>query len=120
MKKIFALMTIALLAMTSFSLQSCDDDDNDYVPATYAVVTVKPNADNSSFVMQLNDSVQMMASNMVTSPFGTKALGEPPTCSGAPAIRNAIAQATGVYIDRCPITPHVLYAQLREAGVLTE
>ena len=29
MKKIFALMTIALLAMTSFSLQSCDDDDND-------------------------------------------------------------------------------------------
>ena len=55
-----------------------------------------------------------------TSTFGTKALGEPPACSGAPAIRNAIAQATGVYIDRCPITPHVLYAQLREAGVLTE
>ena len=55
-----------------------------------------------------------------TSPFGTKALGEPPACSGAPAIRNAIAQATGVYIDRCPITPHVLYAQLREAGVLKE
>ena len=72
MKKIFALMTIALLAMTSFSLQSCDDDNDDYVPTTYAVVTVKPNADNSSFVMQLNDSVQIMASNMVTSPFGTK------------------------------------------------
>ena len=31
-----------------------------------------------------------------TSPFGTKALGEPPACSGAPAIRNAILQATGV------------------------
>ena len=28
--------------------------------------------------------------------FGTKALGEPPACSGAPAIRNAILNATGV------------------------
>lgn len=70
MKKIFALMTVALLAMTSFLLQSCDDDDNNHV--TYAVVTVKPNADNSAFVMQLNDSVQLMASNVAISPFGTK------------------------------------------------
>ena len=31
-----------------------------------------------------------------TSPFGTKALGEPPACSPAPAIRNAILNATGV------------------------
>ena len=28
-----------------------------------------------------------------TSPYGTKALGEPPACSGAPAIRNAILRA---------------------------
>jgi len=55
-----------------------------------------------------------------TSPFGTKALGEPPACSGAPAIRNAIAQATGVFIDRCPITPHVLYRAFQEAGLIEE
>ena len=55
-----------------------------------------------------------------TSPFGTKSLGEPPACSGAPAIRNAIAQATGVYIDRCPITPHVLYREFRDAGLIRD
>ena len=52
-----------------------------------------------------------------TSPFGTKALGEPPTCSGAPAIRNAIAQATGLAINRCPITPHVLFEEFTRAGL---
>ncbi|MBQ6117155.1 MAG: xanthine dehydrogenase molybdenum-binding subunit XdhA [Oscillospiraceae bacterium] len=53
-----------------------------------------------------------------TSPFGTKALGEPPACSGAPAIRNAILQATGVAIDRNPITPHVLFAEFTKAGLI--
>ncbi len=55
-----------------------------------------------------------------TSPFGTKALGEPPACSGAPAIRNAILHATGVAIDRCPITPQVLFEKFREAGLIEE
>ena len=53
-----------------------------------------------------------------TSPFGTKALGEPPACSGAPAIRNAIYNATGVAIDTVPITPHVLYAEFSKAGLI--
>ncbi len=55
-----------------------------------------------------------------TSPYGTKALGEPPACSGAPAIRNAIFQATGVAIRQCPITPHVLFAAFEEAGLFEE
>ena len=55
-----------------------------------------------------------------TSPYGTKALGEPPACSGAPAIRNAILNATGVAVDSCPITPHVLYRKFREAGLIEE
>ena len=55
-----------------------------------------------------------------TSPYGTKALGEPPACSGAPAIRNAIFQATGVDIDQCPITPHVLYREFKEAGLIED
>ena len=52
-----------------------------------------------------------------TSPFGTKSLGEPPACSGAPAIRNAILQATGVAIDQIPISPHVLFARFQEEGL---
>ncbi len=55
-----------------------------------------------------------------TSPFGVKALGEPPACSGAPAIRNAILNATGVAVNRCPITPHVLYPALKAAGLIEE
>lgn len=55
-----------------------------------------------------------------TSPFGTKALGEPPACPVAPAIRNAILDATGVGIDRCPMTPHVLFERFVEEGLLTK
>ncbi|MDY2987023.1 MAG: xanthine dehydrogenase subunit XdhA [Peptoniphilus sp.] len=53
-----------------------------------------------------------------TSPYGTKALGEPPTCSPAPAIRNAILNATGVAAKQCPMNPHVLYPLFKEAGLL--
>ena len=52
-----------------------------------------------------------------TSPFGTKALGEPPACSPAPAIRNAILHATGVAINSLPINPHKLFAAFTEAGL---
>ncbi len=55
-----------------------------------------------------------------TSPYGTKALGEPPACSGAPAIRNAVLNATGVAIDSCPITPHILYREFKAAGLIEE
>ena len=53
-----------------------------------------------------------------TSPFGTKALGEPPACSPAPAIRSAIYNATGVSIDTTPMTPHVLYRAFKDAGLI--
>ena len=53
-----------------------------------------------------------------TSPYGTKALGEPPACPGAAAIRNAILNATGVAIDRAPMTPHVLFERFTEEGLL--
>ena len=55
-----------------------------------------------------------------TNPFGTKALGEPPACSGAPAIRNAIYNATGVAINTIPITPHVLFAEFSRAGLIKD
>ncbi len=55
-----------------------------------------------------------------TSPYGTKALGEPPACSPAPAIRNAILQATGVALDEAPMTPHLLFRAFRAAGLFDE
>ena len=53
-----------------------------------------------------------------TSPYGTKALGEPPACSPAPAIRNAILNATGVAMNDAPMTPHALFARFKEEGLL--
>jgi xanthine dehydrogenase molybdenum-binding subunit len=53
-----------------------------------------------------------------SSPFGTKALGEPPTVPGAAAIRNAVLHATGVAINRIPLTPHVLFEEFKKAGVI--
>ena len=53
-----------------------------------------------------------------TSPFGTKSLGEPPACSPAAAIRNAVMHATGLAINQIPINPHVLYAEFSKAGLI--
>ena len=53
-----------------------------------------------------------------TSPYGTKALGEPPTVPGAAAIRNAVLHATGVGINKIPLTPHLLFREFRAAGLL--
>ena len=53
-----------------------------------------------------------------TSAFGTKALGEPPACSPAPAIRNAVLQATGVAVDTLPLNPHHLFERFAEEGLV--
>ena len=53
-----------------------------------------------------------------TSPFGTKSLGEPPVCPVAPAIRNAIMNATGVGVNELPMRPEKLYEYFNKAGLL--
>ena len=40
-----------------------------------------------------------------TGPFGVKSLGEPPAITPAPAIRNAVLDATGVAFNRLPMNP---------------
>lgn len=55
-----------------------------------------------------------------TSAFGTKSLGEPPTCSIAPAIRNAVYQATGVYVNDAPVNPHHLFRSMKEQHMFKE
>lgn len=55
-----------------------------------------------------------------TSVFGTKALGEPPTVAVAPAIRNAVLNATGVAINNLPLSPRHVYDEFAKAGLLEE
>lgn len=63
------------LTATAATVTSCSDDDDNYdynEIAPTALVTIKPNTDNSAFTMQLNDSVVLYPSNMKASPFGNK------------------------------------------------
>lgn len=53
-----------------------------------------------------------------TSAYGNKALGEPPILSPAPAIRNAVLHATGVHINRLPLSPQTLFRHFQAAGLL--
>ena len=53
-----------------------------------------------------------------TNPFGTKGLGEPPVNPVAPAIRNAVLNATGVEVDELPMNPHTLFKKFTEAGLI--
>lgn len=53
-----------------------------------------------------------------TSAYGTKGLGEPPVCPIAPAIRNAVAQATGCYINELPLSPLVLFNEFKKARLI--
>ena len=54
------------------------------------------------------------------SPFGTKALGEPPACPPAPAIRNALLQATGIAFDQIPVSPQRMYDTFEENGMFEQ
>ena len=51
-------------------------------------------------------------------PFGNKALGEPPAIPCAPAIRNAVLQATGVHFNKLPLSPQHLYDEFVKAGLI--
>lgn len=61
---------------------------------------------------------EFVATDDPTGPFGNKALGEPPAIPVAPAIRNAVLQATGVAFDELPLEPKRLVAAFRERGLI--
>ncbi len=52
-----------------------------------------------------------------SSAYGNKSLGEPPTIPPAAAIRNAVHNATGVFINEIPLTPERVLTALKAAGV---
>lgn len=62
--------------------------------------------------------VEFVEINDPTGPFGNKALGEPPAIPVAPAIRNAVLNATGVAVDSLPMDPQKLVAHFKAAGLI--
>lgn len=53
-----------------------------------------------------------------TGPYGNKALGEPPTIPVAPALRNALLNATGVAVNSNPLNPQKLFYAFKEANLI--
>ena len=72
----------------------------------------------STFMDHPHLEAQFVENAEPTSAFGTKALGEPPACPVAPAIRNAVLHATGVAINTAPMTPHVLFEEFSKNGLI--
>jgi xanthine dehydrogenase molybdenum-binding subunit len=72
----------------------------------------------STFMDHPHLEAQFVENYEPTSAYGTKALGEPPACPVAPAIRNAILNATGVSMYKIPMTPHVLFDRFTEEGLI--
>ncbi|MBS5399387.1 MAG: xanthine dehydrogenase molybdenum-binding subunit XdhA [Lachnospiraceae bacterium] len=72
----------------------------------------------STFMDHPDLKAELIENPEPTSAFGTKALGEPPTCSPAPAIRNAVLQAVGVAFDEIPMRPHLLFEGFKKAGLI--
>lgn len=76
MKKKATTIMLAWLTVMTIALQSCNNDDDDYYTYPYlqptAVVTVKPDSGNTSFLLQVDDSTRVIPTNMRVSPFGNK------------------------------------------------
>ena len=56
----------------------------------------------------------MVETNDPTGPFGAKGVGEPPLIGIAPAVANAIHDATGVRLRRLPMTSERVLAAIGE------
>jgi len=53
-----------------------------------------------------------------TASYGNKSLGEPPVISPAPAIRNAVWDATGAKPDELPMSPKYLFRLFKENRII--
>lgn len=53
-----------------------------------------------------------------TSSYGQKSLGENTTISAAPAIRNAVLNATGIAFNELPMNPQAVFEKFKKVGIL--
>ena len=102
MRKISLFLAASLMTAAAFSLQSCRDDNDDSIYFPSALVTVKPDAENTSFRMQLDDETVLWPVNIEKSPFGTKevrALVNYREPSAKEVMYEGPAGTTGVFVN---------------------
>mgnify|MGYP002619939254 CR=1 FL=1 len=86
MKKSKTLSTLAILLAAAIGLQSCQKDSVPYDESLVyptALVTVKPDAEGSSFYMQLDEKTVLIPTNISKSPFGAKEVRALVNCTSA-------------------------------------
>ncbi|MDO4478383.1 MAG: xanthine dehydrogenase molybdenum-binding subunit XdhA [Lachnospiraceae bacterium] len=72
----------------------------------------------STFMDHPHLEAQFIENAEPTSAYGTKGLGEPPVNPVAPAIRNAILNATDVACNELPMRPHLLFKRFKEENLI--
>jgi len=75
----------------------------------YKLQTIMDTPDIGSAFVELPDPAGSM---------GQKSLGENTTITPAPAIRNAVLNATGVAFNKIPLTPQSVFEKMKESGLL--
>ena len=80
------------------------------------------NAQMTNYIMPTAADVPPIRVELVENPYehgpgGAKGIGELPMDGPAPAIVNAIENATGIRLRRVPVTPETMLAALEEAGM---
>ena len=75
----------------------------------YKLPTAMDTPDLNALFVELDDP---------TGPFGKTELGEPPALPVAPAVRNAVLNATGVAVDSLPMDPQKMVKHFKEAGLI--
>ena len=86
MKQLHSWLAGVGAVVAVFTFVACQNDkEEDMQSYPTALVTVKPKALDNSFVLQLDDSTQLIPTKMKTSPYGSKevrALGTIPWWKG--------------------------------------
>lgn len=95
MKKIFVWLACAVVA--GGAAASCAKTTQDDTLYANALVTVKPNADNSAFMLQLDDSTALIPVNMTKSPYGNR---EVRALINFREVEEASKQGRAVYSER--------------------
>ena len=75
----------------------------------YKLQTIMDTPDIGSDFVQIPDAAGSV---------GQKSLGENTTVSPAPAVRNAVLNATGMAFNKIPLTPQVVFEKMKESGLL--
>ncbi len=91
---------------------------NDPVAVDTETAMLSIPGNNKNVVEKDNITIEFVPGSEPTTAFGKKSIGDAPFIAVAPAIRNAVLNATGIKIDSLPITSERLFEEFEQAGMI--